>query len=64
MWDAVANTMQWDKVKNYDSLIDEIRKGILFVPKNDLVHSVKNLSDRILSILQAKRFIYKISFSL
>jgi hypothetical protein len=29
--------MPWDKVKNYDSLIDEIRKGIHRVSKDDLV---------------------------
>ncbi len=25
MWDAITNNIQWDKVKNYDALINEIR---------------------------------------
>ena len=46
--------MQWDKVKNYDSLIDEIRKGIHRISKVDLVRSVENWSNRILSIFKTK----------
>ncbi len=54
MWDAITNNMQWDKVKNYDSLIGEIRNGIRRVPKADLVRSVENWSKRIFFILKTK----------
>jgi hypothetical protein len=40
---AIANNTRWDKVKTYDSLIGEIRKGTHRVSKNDLVRSVKKL---------------------
>jgi hypothetical protein len=46
--------MQCDKIKNYDSLIDEIKKGIRRVIKNDLVRSVENWSHRVLTILKYK----------
>ncbi|CAF4311844.1 unnamed protein product, partial [Rotaria magnacalcarata] len=26
VWDAIGHNMHWDKVKSYDSLIDEIKK--------------------------------------
>jgi hypothetical protein len=54
VWNAVTNAMQWDKFKNSDSLIEEIKKGIHHVPKNDLLHSVNSWSRRILSILKTK----------
>ncbi|CAF4224181.1 unnamed protein product, partial [Rotaria magnacalcarata] len=44
MWDAIGHNMHWDKVKSYDSLIDEIKKGISSVSKNDLLRSVQNWS--------------------
>ncbi|CAF4497109.1 unnamed protein product [Rotaria socialis] len=44
MWDAIGHNMHWDKVKRYDSLIDEIKKGISSVSKNDLLRSVQNWS--------------------
>ncbi|CAM4744288.1 unnamed protein product [Rotaria magnacalcarata] len=44
VWDAIGHNMHWDKVKSYDSLIDEIKKGISRVPKNDLLRSVQNWS--------------------
>ncbi|CAF1428140.1 unnamed protein product, partial [Rotaria sp. Silwood1] len=47
VWDAITHNMQWNKVKDYDTLIDEIRKGIRRVPKDDLLRSVKNWSCRI-----------------
>ncbi|CAM4820023.1 unnamed protein product [Rotaria magnacalcarata] len=54
VWDAIGHNMHWDKVKSYDSLIDEIKKGISRVPKNDLLRSVQNWSSRIFSILKTK----------
>ena len=35
VWDAITNHMQWNKVKNYHSLINEIKNGILHMRKND-----------------------------
>ena len=54
VWDAITNNMQWDKVENYDSLINEIRKGIRRVPKDNLVRSIENWSSRILTVLKMK----------
>jgi len=54
VWDAIGNHMQWNKVENYDSLIDEIKNGIHRVRKNDLFRSVDNWSHRIYSILNTK----------
>ncbi|CAM2729276.1 unnamed protein product [Rotaria socialis] len=54
VWDAIGHNMHWDKVKSYDSLIDEIKKGKSRVPKNDLLRSVQNWSSRIFSILKTK----------
>jgi hypothetical protein len=28
VWDAIGDNMHWDKVKNYNSLIDEIKKAL------------------------------------
>ncbi|CAF2837225.1 unnamed protein product [Rotaria sp. Silwood2] len=64
VWDAITNNMQWSKIKNYDSLIDEIEKAIRRVPINDLARSVENWSQRILSIFKNKRCLYKINYSL
>ena len=46
--------MQWDKVKGYHSLTDEIRKGIRRVLKNDCHRSVESWFHKILSILRIK----------
>ena len=54
VWDAITNHMQWSNVKNYDSLIDEIKKGIRRVPTDELARSVESWSQRILSILKTK----------
>jgi hypothetical protein len=54
VWDAIGCNMHWNKVKDYGSLIDEIKKGISRVPKNELVRSIENWSSRILSILKTK----------
>jgi hypothetical protein len=42
VWDAITNNKEWNKVKDYDTLTDEIRKGIRRVPLNDLILSVQN----------------------
>ncbi len=42
VWDTIGDNMHWDKVKNYNSLIDGIKKGIIRVSKNGLVPSVEN----------------------
>ncbi len=42
------------KVKDYNSLIEEIRKGISRVPLTGVVRSVENWSSRIFSILKTK----------
>ena len=47
--DAISNNMHSDKVKNYDSLIGEIKKGITRASKYGLVRSVENWSGQILS---------------
>ncbi|CAF1151578.1 unnamed protein product [Rotaria sordida] len=54
VWDAIGHNMHWEKVKNYNSLIEEIKQGISRVPKTGVVRSVKNWSSRILSILKTK----------
>ena len=54
VWDAVGNNIRWTKVKNYESLSDEIKKSIGRVSKHDLVRSVENWSLRILTILKTK----------
>jgi hypothetical protein len=36
------NNMQWNKIQNNDSLIDEIGKGIHGVSKNDFLQKFKN----------------------
>jgi hypothetical protein len=55
--------MQLGKVKKYDSFIDEMRNGIHPVPKDDLVCSAKNRSQRNLSILKTKgAYINKLFF--
>jgi hypothetical protein len=54
VWDAIGNNMHWEKVNNYDSLKDEIAKGIARVSKNSLARSVESWSLRILSILKTK----------
>jgi hypothetical protein len=54
VWDAVGNNIRWDKVKNYGSLSDEIKKSVGRVSKDDLVRSVENWSRRILTVLKTK----------
>ncbi len=39
-WDAITNNMQWDKVKGYATLTDEIRKGIRRVLLSDLTRNL------------------------
>ena len=51
VWDAIDHNV---KVKNYNSLINEIRNGVSGVPKSGLVRSVQNRSRRILSVLKIK----------
>ena len=46
--------MHLEKVKNYNSLIDKIRKSVSDVPTSRLVRSVQNWSNRILSILKTE----------
>ena len=46
--------MHWEKIKHYNSLIDEIRQGVSHVPKSGLIRSVQNWSSRILSMLKTK----------
>jgi hypothetical protein len=38
--------MQWNKVKSHHLLIDEIRKGIDRVPKNDLLRELLEFDPR------------------
>jgi hypothetical protein len=40
VWDAITNNMQWDKVKGYATLTDEIRKGIRRVLLSDLTRNL------------------------
>ena len=44
----------WDKVKNYRSLFDGIKKRYHLGTKSGLIRSVENWSSRILSILKTK----------
>jgi hypothetical protein len=59
VWDAIGNRIQWNKVRGYASLADEIGKSIEKVPKTDLVRTVDNWSHRILSILKSKGDVVK-----
>lgn len=54
VWDAIGHNMHWKKVKNYDSLIEEIKQGISRVPLTGVVRSVESWSSRIFSILKTK----------
>jgi hypothetical protein len=42
VWDVIRNNMQWDKAKDNDSLVEEVRKRIRRVSKDDLLRYVKN----------------------
>jgi hypothetical protein len=54
VWDAIGHNMRWEKVKSYDSLIEEIKRGTTHVPLNGVVRIVENWSSRIFSILKTK----------
>lgn len=54
VWDAVTTNMQWDKVNDYHSLTEEIKRGIRRVPLEDVCRSVQSWSKRILTILKTK----------
>jgi len=54
VWDAIGNNMNWKHVHNYETLRQEIKKGIANISRDDLVRSIENWSTRILSIIRTK----------
>ena len=54
VWDAIGNNMNWKHVHNYETLRQEIKKGIANISRDDLVRSIENWSTRILSIIKTK----------
>ncbi|CAF2099809.1 unnamed protein product [Rotaria magnacalcarata] len=44
VWDAINHNIHWEKVKNYNSLIEEIKQGVSRVPSTSVVHSVETWS--------------------
>ena len=54
VWNPVTTNMQWDKVNDYHSMIEEIKRGIRCVPLEGVYCSVESWSKRISTILKTK----------
>ena len=54
VWSAIGQRMRWEKIHNYQSLRQEIKRSIQLVPKTHLVSSFDSWSRRILRVLKNK----------
>lgn len=54
VWDAIGNNIQWNKVHNYITLGEEVKKGVAKVSQTHLARSVLSWSRRIHSLLRTK----------
>lgn len=54
VWNAVGQLMRWDKVQNYQSLQQEIKRAIRLVPATEVASSIDSWSRRILQVLKTK----------
>jgi inhibitor of nuclear factor kappa-B kinase subunit alpha len=54
VWDAIGQQMRWNKINNYETLREEIKRAIELVPKKLVASSVDSWSRRILKVLKAK----------
>ncbi|CAF1400240.1 unnamed protein product, partial [Didymodactylos carnosus] len=54
VWDAVGQQMRRDKVNNYETLREEIKKAVEFVPKKNVASSVDAWSRHIIKLSKNK----------
>lgn len=54
VWNAIGQLMRWDKVQNYRTLQQEIKRAVPLVPTTELVSSIDSWSRRIFQVLKSK----------
>ena len=54
VWNAFDQRMRWDKVRNYQTLKQEIKRAVPLVPATELANSVESWSRRVLQLLKNK----------